>query len=94
MRYPTCQQLPRRPAHGHTFDVASPTKKPIIKVAQLQRQKDRNNYKIFDDHPPAYLDLDIWTEKVLMEIIQLNLRPGNMERKTPAHCLSCLNHKP
>jgi len=59
MRYPTCQQLPRRPAlfdasvttvclfffvigrvltrldpaHGHTCDVASPTKKPIVKVA-------------------------------------------------------------
>jgi len=33
MRYPTCQQLPRLPAHGHTCDVASPTKKPIVKVA-------------------------------------------------------------
>jgi len=33
MRYPTCQQLPRRPAHGHTCDVASPTKKLIVKVA-------------------------------------------------------------
>ena len=36
MRYPTCQQLPWRPAHGahgHTCDVASPTKTPIVKVA-------------------------------------------------------------
>jgi len=33
MRYPTCQQLPWRPAHGHTCDVASPTKKTIVKVA-------------------------------------------------------------
>jgi len=33
MRYPTRQQFPRRPAHGHTCDVASPTKKSIIKVA-------------------------------------------------------------
>jgi len=33
IRYPTCQQLPRRPAHGHTCDVASPTKKPIVKLA-------------------------------------------------------------
>jgi len=33
MRYPTFQQLPWRPAHGHTCDVASPTKKPIVKVA-------------------------------------------------------------
>jgi len=35
MRYPTCQQLAWRAAHGHghTCDVASPTKKPIVKVA-------------------------------------------------------------
>jgi len=33
MRYPTFQQLPRRPAHGHTCNVASPTKKPNAKVA-------------------------------------------------------------
>ena len=33
MRYPTCQQLPWHPAHGHTCDVASPTKKPIVEVA-------------------------------------------------------------
>jgi len=33
MCYPTCQQLPWRPAHGHTCDVASPAKKPIVKVA-------------------------------------------------------------
>jgi len=33
MRYPTCQQLPWRPTHGHTCDVASPMKKSIVKVA-------------------------------------------------------------
>jgi len=33
MRYPAYQQLPWRPAHGHTCGVASPTKKPIVKVA-------------------------------------------------------------
>jgi len=33
MRYRTCQQLPWRPARGHTCDVASPTKKPIARVA-------------------------------------------------------------
>jgi len=33
MRYPTCQQLAWRPAHGHTCVVASPTKKPSVKVA-------------------------------------------------------------
>jgi len=32
MRYPTSQQLPWRPAHGHPCDVASPTKNPIMKV--------------------------------------------------------------
>ena len=30
---PTCQQLPWCPAHGHTSNVASPTKKPIVIVA-------------------------------------------------------------
>jgi len=33
MRYPTCQQLPWCPAHGHTSNVASPTKKPNVIVA-------------------------------------------------------------
>jgi len=33
MFYPTCQQLPWCPAHGHTGHVASPTKKPIVIVA-------------------------------------------------------------
>jgi len=33
MRYQTCHQLPWRPAHGPTCDVASSTKKPISKVA-------------------------------------------------------------
>ena len=33
MCYPTCQQMPWHPAHGHTCDVASPTKNPIVKVA-------------------------------------------------------------
>ena len=33
MRYPTCQQLPWCPAHGHTSNVASPTKKPVVIVA-------------------------------------------------------------
>jgi len=33
MRYPTSQQLPWCPAHGHTSNVASPTKKPIVIVA-------------------------------------------------------------
>ena len=33
MCYPTCQQLPWCPAHGHTGHVASPTKKPIVIVA-------------------------------------------------------------
>ena len=28
-----CQQLPWCPAHGHTSNVASPTKKPIVIVA-------------------------------------------------------------
>jgi len=33
MRYSIFQQLPWRPAHGHTCDVANPTKKLIVKVA-------------------------------------------------------------
>jgi len=33
MRYPTYQQLPWCPAHGHTSNVASPMKKPIVFVA-------------------------------------------------------------
>jgi len=33
MRYPTCQQLPRYPAHGHTSNLANPTKNPIVIVA-------------------------------------------------------------
>ena len=33
MCYPTCQQLPWCPAHGHTGHVASPTKKPIVILA-------------------------------------------------------------
>jgi len=33
MRYPTCQQLSWRPAHGHSSNVASPTKNPIVIVA-------------------------------------------------------------
>ena len=33
MCYPTRQQLPWCPAHGHTGNVASPTKKPIVIVA-------------------------------------------------------------
>jgi len=35
MRYTTCQQLPWRPAHGHAWDVAGPTKKPIVKAPCL-----------------------------------------------------------
>ena len=33
MCYPTCQQLPWCPAHEHTSNVASPTKKSIVVVA-------------------------------------------------------------
>ena len=33
MRYPTCQQRPWCPAHGHTSNMASPTKNPIVIVA-------------------------------------------------------------
>jgi len=33
MCYPTFQKLPRCPARGHTSNVASPTKKPIVIVA-------------------------------------------------------------
>ena len=33
MCFPTCQQLPWCPAHGHTSNVASPAKKPIVIVA-------------------------------------------------------------
>jgi hypothetical protein len=45
MRYPTCQQLPWRPAHGHTCDVASTAKKPIeevvVDVKEAQATKNR-----------------------------------------------------
>jgi len=33
MRYPTNQQLPWRPPNGHTCDVASLTKQPIVEAA-------------------------------------------------------------
>jgi len=32
------QQLPWRPAHRHTCDVASPTKKPNAKVAEITKE--------------------------------------------------------
>jgi len=44
MRYPTCQELPWCPAYGHTCDVASPTKKPIVKVAvDVKEAQGRKN---------------------------------------------------
>ena len=52
MRCPTCLQLAWRPAHGHTCDVASPTKKPIVKVAPGAPQ-DQSSH-----HPRARNDYD------------------------------------
>jgi len=46
--YPTCQQLPWCPAHGHTSNVASPTKKSIVIVAvdvkKIQTTKKTRGY--------------------------------------------------
>jgi len=49
IRSPTSQQLPWRLAHGHTCDVASPTKKPIVNVAVDVKEAEATEKTIESD---------------------------------------------
>jgi len=79
MRYPTSQQLSRRPAHGHTCDVASPTKKPIVKAAADVKEAQATK---------KTLEVVIWWQKVHTTLARK--RTGDAEtgwRPTPEKTL-------